>query len=106
MSSAIDHHSEPTASETFEGVSFFPIALVVSATIFPGMTLCIPGLIFGAAFILIPLLAVALVLLAVAAVIAAPVYAVRGIRELARRRADAKLGAADVAPSPVISGAA
>jgi hypothetical protein len=77
----------PSTGELVEGLSFFPIALVVSATIFPGLTICIPGLILGAAFIVVPLLALALVVLLVFAVVAAPIVAVRGIRELVRRRA-------------------
>jgi hypothetical protein len=72
----------PSTSELLEGVSFFPIALVVSATIFPGLTLCIPGLILAAAMILLPLAALAIVAAVVAAVLAAPVFAVRGIRRL------------------------
>jgi hypothetical protein len=84
----------PSTGEIVEGLSFFPIALVVSATIFPGLVICIPGLIFGAAFILIPLLAIALVLLVVGAVIAAPFLAVRGIRALVRRHTE-KVASAD-----------
>jgi hypothetical protein len=80
----------PSTSELIEGLSFFPIALVVSATIFPGLTICIPGLIFLAAFILIPLAAIALVVLLAAAVVAAPFAAVRGIRHLGRRHAETK----------------
>ena len=72
----------PSTSELLEGASFFPIALVVSATIFPGLTLCIPGLILAAAMILVPLAALAIVAAVVAAVVAAPVFAVRGIRRL------------------------
>ena len=72
----------PSTSELLEGVSFFPIAIVVSATIFPGLTLCIPGLILAAAMILVPLAALAIVAAVVAAVVAAPVFAVRGIRRL------------------------
>jgi hypothetical protein len=82
--------STPSTSELIEGVLFYPIALVISATIFPGLILCIPGLILAAAFILIPLAAVAIVLLVVGAIIAAPIFAVRGIRELVRRRADSE----------------
>jgi len=72
----------PSTSELLEGVSFFPIALVVSATIFPGLTLCIPGLILAAAMILVPLAALAIVAAIVTAVVAAPVLAVRRIRRL------------------------
>jgi hypothetical protein len=101
--------STPSAGELFDGLSFFPIALVVSATIFPGMAICIPGLIFAAAFILIPLAAIALVLVVVAAVVASPFLAVRGIRELARRHADAKsqspVTVDDVAPATFVPSA-
>jgi hypothetical protein len=90
----------PSTSELIDGISFFPIALVVSATIFPGLTICIPGLILGAAFIVIPLAAVAIVLLLVAAVVAAPFLAVRGVRALVRRRAEAREQITVEAPAP------
>jgi hypothetical protein len=77
MSPPPTHTSLPSTSELVEGVLFYPIALVVSATIFPGLTLCIPGLILAAALILIPIVALALVLAVVAAVVAAPVLLVR-----------------------------
>jgi len=75
----------PSTSELLEGISFFPIALVVSATIFPGFTLCIPGLLFVTVLILIPVIAMAIVGLVVAAVVAAPFLLVRGIRGLRAR---------------------
>ena len=87
----------PSTDELVDGLSFFPIALVVSATIFPGLTICIPGLIFGAAFILIPLAAIALVLLVIGAIIAAPFLAVRGVRALIERHAAKTASAAPVA---------
>jgi hypothetical protein len=80
----------PSTGELVEGLSFFPIALVVSATIFPGMALAIPGLIFAAAFILIPLAAIALVVLLATAVVASPFLLVRGIRALVRRHSAAE----------------
>jgi hypothetical protein len=70
----------PSTSELIEGVLFYPIALVVSATIFPGFILCIPGLLFVTVLILLPIVALAIVALAVAAVVAVPVLAVRAIR--------------------------
>jgi hypothetical protein len=81
----------PSAAEMFDELSFFPIALVVSATIAPGLTLCIPGLIFATVFLLLPLVALAIAGLVVAAVVAAPILAVRGIRALVQRRAAAQL---------------
>jgi hypothetical protein len=80
MSKEISRSDTPSTSELVEGALFYPIALVISATIFPGLTLCIPGLIFVAALILIPLAAVAIVVLLAAAVVAAPVVVVRTIR--------------------------
>ena len=70
----------PSTSELIEGVLFYPIALVISATILPGMTLCIPGLLFVTVLILLPIVALAIVVLAVAAVVAGPILAVRAIR--------------------------
>jgi hypothetical protein len=70
----------PDTSELVEGLLFYPIALVISATIAPGLTLCIPGLIFATVLILLPLVAVGIVVLIVAAIVAAPVLAVRAIR--------------------------
>ena len=96
--------STPSTSELVEGVLFYPVALVVSATILPGMTLAIPGLIFAAAFILIPLAAVALVVLVVASVIAAPFVAVRAIR--ARLVAKPRDAAPAIEGSPRVSVAA
>ena len=72
----------PSWSELLEGISFYPIALVVSATIFPGFILCIPGLLFVTVLILVPIVALAIVALAVAAVVASPFLLVRGVRAL------------------------
>jgi hypothetical protein len=73
--------TEPDTSELVEGLLFYPIALVISATIAPGLTLCIPGLIFATALILLPLVAIAIVAAVVAAVVAAPVVLVRAVRK-------------------------
>jgi hypothetical protein len=54
MSSTATQSSLPSTSELIEGVLFYPIALVVSATIVPGMVLCVPALVFVAALVLIP----------------------------------------------------
>jgi hypothetical protein len=84
-------HSElPATSDLVEGLLFYPIALVISATVAPGLTLCIPGLLFATVLILIPLLAMALVVVLAAAVLAAPVVLFRAIRGLARRRSASK----------------
>jgi hypothetical protein len=80
--------SSTSTSELVEGVLFYPIALVVSATIFPGFTLCIPGLVFVTVLVLIPLVAVAIVALLAVAVVAAPFLLVRGVRALRERRAE------------------
>jgi hypothetical protein len=85
-----DPLTDPTASEFLEGVAFYPIALVVSAAMCPGLTLCIPALIFGAALILIPVVAVALILGAVAAIVIAPFALVRAVRGLRERRAESR----------------
>jgi hypothetical protein len=77
----------PDTSEIVEGLMFYPIALVVSATIFPGLTLAVPGLLFVVVLVLVPLVAVALVVGLAAAIIAAPVLAVIGARRLYQRRA-------------------
>jgi hypothetical protein len=77
----------PSAAEMFDELSFFPIALVVSATIAPGLTLCIPGLLFATVFLLIPLVALAILAL----LVATPFLAVRGIRALVRRHATSRL---------------
>ena len=78
----------PSVSEMLEELSIFPIGLVVAATILPGLTICIPGLILGAAFILVPLAAIALVLVVVGAVVASPFLIVRGIHALVERHAE------------------
>ncbi len=78
----------PSTSELVEGVLFYPIALVVSATIFPGFTLAIPGLIFVTVLILIPIVAMAIVALLVTAVVASPFLLMRGVRALRERRAE------------------
>jgi hypothetical protein len=77
----------PTTSELVEGVLFYPIALVVSATVCPGFTLCIPALLFGTLLVIIPLAAIALVVALAAAVLAAPFVLVRAVRGLNERRA-------------------
>jgi hypothetical protein len=75
----------PSTSELLEGLSFFPIAIVVSSTIFPGFILCIPGLLFVTVLILVPIVAMAIVVLAIAAVVASPFLLVRGVRALRER---------------------
>jgi hypothetical protein len=80
--------SEPPAtSDLIEGILFYPVALVVSATVFPGFTLCIPGLILATVLVIIPLAAVALVVALAAAVLTAPFVLVRAVRALRERRA-------------------
>jgi hypothetical protein len=90
MSSAATQVSPPSTSELVEGILFYPVALVVSATIFPGFTLCIPALLFVTVPILIPLVAMAIVALLVSAVVAAPFLLVRGVRALFERRAESR----------------
>ena len=80
----------PSTSELVEGILFYPMALVVSATIFPGFTLAIPGLIFVTVLILIPIVALAIVALLVATVVASPFLLMRGVRALRERRAEAR----------------
>jgi len=86
MSSTRTQPELPSTSELLEGVLFYPIALVISATIAPGMTLCIPGLLFVTVLILVPIVALALVVLVVGAVLAAPVVLVRAIRGRERKQ--------------------
>ena len=88
MSSPATQVSPPATADLVDGVLFYPIALVISATICPGLTLCIPGLVFVAVLILIPLVAVAIVIGLAAAVVAAPFLLVRGVRALHARRAE------------------
>jgi hypothetical protein len=90
MSNARSRSDLPSTSELVEGSMFCPIALVASATVCPGLTLCIPGLILVTALVLIPLVAMAIVVLLAAAVLAVPVVLVRVIRGLGRRRAASK----------------
>jgi hypothetical protein len=102
MSSTRTQTSLPPTSDLIEGALFYPIALVVSATIFPGFTLCIPGLLFVTVLILIPVIAMAIVALLVAAVVAAPFLLVRGIRGLrARSLSRPRLPRYLPAPKPV-----
>jgi hypothetical protein len=75
----------PSTSELLEGIAFYPIALVVSATIFPGFILCIPGLLFVTVLILVPIVAMAIVVLAIGLVVASPFLLVRGVRALRER---------------------
>jgi hypothetical protein len=77
-------------SELVEGVLFYPIALVVSATVCPGFTLCIPALIFAAVLVIIPLAAIALVVALAAAILTAPLVLVRAVRGLRERRAESR----------------
>jgi hypothetical protein len=87
MSSTHTQASLPSTSELVEGVLFYPIALVISATIFPGFTLCIPGLLFVTVLVVVPLAAMALVVALAAAVLTAPFVLVRAVRGLRERRA-------------------
>ena len=90
MSSTGTQSSLPSTSELVEGVLFYPIALVISATIFPGFILCIPGLLFVTVLVLVPLVAIALVVGLAGAVIAAPFVLVRAVRGLRERRAESR----------------
>ena len=80
----------PSTSELLEGIAFYPIALVIASTIFPGFTLVIPGLLFVTVLILLPIVALAIVVLAISAVVASPFLVVRGIRVLRERRAESR----------------
>ena len=80
----------PSTAELAEGLLFYPIALVISSTIFPGFTLVIPALLFVTVPLLLPFVALAIVGLVAAAVVAAPVMLVRGIRALLERRAESR----------------
>ena len=80
----------PSTSELLEGISFYPIALVIASTIFPGFTLVIPGLLFVTVLVLLPIVAIAIVALLVGAVVASPFLLVRGIRALRERRAESR----------------
>jgi hypothetical protein len=90
MSTTATQSRLPSTSELVEGVLFYPIALVVSATIVPGMVLCIPALVFVAALVLIPVVAITIVALVAAAVVAAPYLLVRQVRALRERRAESR----------------
>jgi hypothetical protein len=92
MSATRTQSSLPDTSELVEGVLFYPIALVVSATIFPGFILCIPGLLFVTVLVLVPLAAIGLVLAAVAAVVMAPFALVRAVRALRERHSLESVG--------------
>jgi membrane protein implicated in regulation of membrane protease activity len=82
--------SDLSTGDFVEGLLFYPIALVISATICPGLTLCIPGLILLAVFVIVPLAALALVVAVVGALFAAPFVLVRVIRGLGQRRSASK----------------
>jgi hypothetical protein len=88
----------PSTGELVEGRLFYPIALVISATVAPGLTLCIPGLIFVTVLILLPIVALAIVVGLVAAVVASPFLLVRGVRALRERRAEARRMPATLRP--------
>jgi hypothetical protein len=90
MSSAATQVPLPSTSELVEGALFYPIALVVSGTVAPGLLMCVPGLIFFIALILIPIVALAIVGLLAAAVIATPFLLVRGVRALGVRLAGSR----------------
>ena len=89
----------PSTGELLEGISFFPIALVVASTIFPGFTLVIPGLLFVTVIVLLPLVAIGIVLAAVTAVVLGPVFAVRAIR--ARVASKSQVTASEPAPTMI-----
>ena len=91
MSAQATHINEPSTGELVEGLSFFPIALVVSSTIFPGFILCIPGLLFVPVLVLVPIIAPAAVVGLAALVVASPFLLVRGFRALHERRVMSRL---------------
>ena len=88
MSPTTTQSSLPSTSELVEGVLFYPIALVITSTIFPGFILCIPGLLFVTVLVIVPIAALALVVALAASVLAAPFLLVRGVRALHERRAE------------------
>jgi hypothetical protein len=100
MSHARSQPNLTSTADLVEGLMFYPVALVISATALPGLTLCIPGLIFVTVLVLIPLVAIAIVLLLGAAALAAPVLLVRGIRGLLERRAASKSPSRERVQSP------
>ena len=85
----------PATSDRAEGLDFYRMALVIAATVCPGLTLCIPGLSLMGVFVIIPIAALALV----GALVAAPFVLVRAIRGLVRRRSASKSQPQVVDPS-------
>lgn len=80
----------PSTADLLDNLDFFAIALVVSATIFPGLTICIPGLLFVTVLVAIPIVAVLVVVGLVAAIVMAPFVVVRAIRRRVEGHSAAK----------------
>jgi hypothetical protein len=87
MSPARANYSSPDTSELVESLIHVPIAIVICSTVLPGLTICVPALIFGAVLVIVPLAAVGLVVGLAAAIVAAPFVLVRMVRARLERRA-------------------
>src|SRR5277367_6755730 len=83
----------PTALEIFDVLTELVTGLVVGATIFPGFLLCVPGLVFFAFLLAIPLVAGALAVLAAVlagSAVATPFLLIRFLSRRWRSRVSAE----------------
>jgi hypothetical protein len=84
-----DRAPDVTLPQAWDEIQVFLTGPVVVAGTVPGLLLCVPGLAFFGAAVILPLVAFALLLLllgAVGAVLAAPVLLVRALVRAYRRR--------------------
>jgi hypothetical protein len=84
-----DHSPDVTLPQAWDEIQVFLTGPVVAAGVLPGLLLCVPGLAFVGAAVIIPRVAVALLLLLLAillALLAAPVLLVRALVRAYRRR--------------------
>jgi hypothetical protein len=75
-----DQSDLPTALDMLESVLLLITGAVLAGPMLPGLLLCVPGLIFVAAVVLVPLVAVAALVAFAGAILAMPDLLVRSIR--------------------------
>jgi len=78
------------AAEVLEGIALVPVGIFMSATIFPGFVMCVPGLAFAGVVAIVLIVAVTVLVVLAGAILATPfalLLLVRSVRRLRRRHA-------------------
>ena len=90
MSDTRNQTELPPAADILEGIALVPLGIFISATIFPGLVLCVPALAFVGVVAIVLIAAVTVFVVLAVAILATPfvlVLLVRSVRRLRSRHA-------------------